>query len=226
MATWVVTGAGRGIGLAIVEELVRCGDRVIATTRDGQPTEGLAALDVQVAALEVNAPLSIAAFGTAVQDMAGPVDFLVNNAGVLASGERFGALDPAACLDSFRVNALGPWLVVEALAARFADGARIANLSSVLGSIGRTQQFGTPSYAMSKAALNMATRQLSLAEPMFGRGIVTAALHPGWVRTDMGGTGAELDVGDAARALVATIRVLDARQSGRLLDRYGKPLPF
>src|SRR5690606_41717373 len=109
----------------------------------------------------------------------GRLDLVLNNAGVLHAGERFGRLEAANFEDSFRTNALGPLLLVQALATRLADGARVANLSSELGSIGSTTRFGTPSYNVGKAAQNMAT--VLLAHALAERGIVVVALPPGWV---------------------------------------------
>lgn len=154
----------------------------------------------------------------------GRLDLLVNNAGVLHSGERFGRLEAANFEDSFRTNALGPLLLAQALAPRLADGAKVANLSSELGSIGSTTRFGTPSYNMSKAAQNMAT--VLLAHALAERGIVVVALHPGWVRTDMGGAKAELDPAEAVAALLRVIAGLGPGDSGRFLDRHGQPLPW
>src|SRR5690606_10013159 len=133
---------------------------------------------------------------------------LVNNAGVLHSGERFGALSLGNLEDAFRTNAAGPLLLTQALAPWLADagpaqdavGARVLNLSSWLGSMARTQRFGTPGYGISKAALNMVT--VLLAHALADRGIVVAAFSPGWVRTDMGGEKAEVDPADAAAGIL------------------------
>ena len=103
------------------------------------------------------------------------IDLLFNNAGVLHSGERFGHVSEANLLDSLRINAVGPFLLVQELAPLLADGARVADLSSQLGSIGRVTRFGTPSYAISKAAQNMATAQL--AQVLAPRGI-EGRMHP------------------------------------------------
>src|SRR3546814_17227143 len=127
----------------------------------------------------------------------GRLDLLVNAAGVLHSGERFGKVSAAILDDSFRTNAAGPLLLTQALAALLADGAKVANLSSELGSITDAGRFGTPSYCIRKAAQNMAS--VLLAHAMHARGIVVAALHPGWVQTDMGGPHAPLPAADPGR---------------------------
>lgn len=224
----LVTGASRGLGFGFVTALLARGDRVVATCRDPGHAHGLARLvgehpgRLHVLPLDVADP---ARHATLAHDLPlvlgedGRLDLLVNNAGVLHTGERFGSLTAANFDDSFRTNATGPLLLAQALAPLLADGARIANVSSELGSIAGTSRFGTPSYALSKAAQNMATRQLALA--LADRGIVVVALHPGWVRTDMGGAQATLAIDDAVAGLLGVIEGLAAGDSGRFLDHAG-----
>jgi NAD(P)-dependent dehydrogenase (short-subunit alcohol dehydrogenase family) len=119
---------------------------------------------------------------------------------------------------------MGPLLLTEALAERLADGARVANLSSVMGSIAQTGEFRSPSYAMAKAAQNMATVQL--AHALAPRGIIVAALHPGWVRTEMGGEKASVAVEDAVAGLLGVIDRLSVADSGHFLDWRGQALPW
>ena len=143
-----------------------------------------------------------------------------------ATGLYFSVVDvpPANLDDSLRTNASGPFLLTQALAERLADGAKIANLSCVLGSIASTQGFGTPTYAMSKAAQNMAT--VLLASALRERGIAVAALHPGWVQTDMGGAGAQITPEESVRGLLKVIDGLRIDDSGHFLDYRGKPVPW
>jgi NAD(P)-dependent dehydrogenase (short-subunit alcohol dehydrogenase family) len=119
---------------------------------------------------------------------------------------------------------MGPFLLTQALAPRLADGARVANITSQLGSIAGTTRFGTPSYDISKAAQNMAT--VLLAAALRDRGIVVAALHPGWVQTDMGGAGATVTPRDSVAGLLRVIGGLKASDSGRFLDWRGESLPW
>src|SRR3546814_6281252 len=102
------------------------------------------------------------------------------------------------CSSDLRTNAAGPLLLTQALAPLLADGARVANLSSELGSITDAGRFGTPSYCISKAAQNMAS--VLLAHALRERGIVVAALHPGWVQPDMGGPHATVPAADTVRS--------------------------
>jgi len=152
------------------------------------------------------------------------LDLLVNGAGVLHSGERFGSVSAVNLDDSFRTNAMGPFLLTQALAPRLADGARVANITSQLGSIANTTRFGTPSYDISKAAQNMATALLAAA--LRERGILVVALHPGWVQTDMGGSGANVTPADSVAGLLRVIGGLKPADSGRFLDWRGQSLPW
>lgn len=231
----LVTGANRGLGLEFVRQLLARGHRVVATCRHPGRATALNALAgehpgrLRVLPLDVSDARSRAELVRELPLLSGddaPVrlDLLVNNAGVLHSGERFGGVAEANLEDSLRTNAIGPFLLAQALAPLLADGARVANLSSQLGSIGRVSRFGTPTYAISKAAQNMATAQLARA--LAPRGIVVVALHPGWVRTEMGGEGAEVAPEDAARGLLDVIEGLGEADNGRFLDWQGQPLPW
>src|SRR5690606_28924216 len=103
-------------------------------------------------------------------------------------------------------------------------GARVLNLSSDLGSIGTITRFGTPSYSMGKAAQNMAT--VLLANALADRGIVVVALHPGWVRTDMGGEGGELEPADAVAALLRPAVGHAVAVRCRCIDRSGETVSW
>lgn len=229
----LVTGANRGLGLAFVRQLLARGDHVIAACRQpGKAAElnllagahpgHLHVLPVDVAAARSRDEL-VRELPLVLGD-GGRLGLLVNNAGVLHGGERFGTLTQQGLEDSFRINAAGPFLLTQALAPLLADGARVANLSSVLGSIASTSRFGTPSYAISKAAQNMATRLL--AQALGARGIVVMALHPGWAQTEMGGAQATLPAQEAVRGLLQVIDGLSAADSGGFRDWRGQALPW
>lgn len=229
----LVTGANRGLGLEFVRQLLARGDRVIATCRQPGRAVDLNTLAgehpgrLHVLPLDVADPKSQAALVgelPLVLDDGGRIDLLVNNAGVLHSGERFGQVKLDVLDDSFRVNAAGPFLLTQALAPLLADNARVANLSSELGSIAGCTRFGTPSYNISKAAQNMAT--VLLGHALRERGIVVVALHPGWVQTSMGGAQATLPAPESARGLLRLIDGLGADDSGRYLDWRGKSLSW
>jgi len=231
----LVTGANRGLGLEFVRQLLARGDRVVATCRHPGRATALNALvgehpgRVHVLPLDVADPRAIAELVRELllldnDDASDRIDLLVNGAGVLHSGERFGKVTAVNIEDSFRTNAMGPFLLTQALAPRLADGARVANITSQLGSIANTTRFGTPSYDISKAAQNMATALLAAA--LRERGIIVVALHPGWVQTDMGGAGATVTPTESVNGLLRVIAGLKEADSGRFLDWRGQPLPW
>lgn len=228
----LVTGANRGLGLEFVRQLLARGDHVVATARQPGRASALNALAgehpgrLRVLPLDVAEPGAIRALAAELPLAGGPpsLRLLVNCAGVLHSGERFGRLDPGVVEGSFRVNAMGPLLLTEALAPMLADGAKVANISSVLGSIGSLRRFGTPSYDISKAAQNMVTALLARA--LADRGIVVLALHPGWAQTDMGGDNATVPVADSVAGLLRVIDSAGPDDSGAFRDWKGNPLPW
>ncbi|MDQ3511466.1 MAG: SDR family oxidoreductase [Pseudomonadota bacterium] len=231
----LVTGANRGLGLEFVRQLLSRGDRVTATARHPGRANELNRLvgehpgQLHVLPLDVASPRSHAELVRELPLLAGgeappPIDLLINNAGVLHSGERFGEVSSENLDDSLRTNASGPFLLTQALAPSLADGATVANISSRLGSIASTGSFSTPTYAISKAALNMAT--VLLARALSDRGITVIALHPGWVRTDMGGASAEIEPSDAVSALLTVIGRASAADNGSFFDRHGAAVPW
>ena len=224
----LVTGANRGLGLAFVRALLARGDRVVAACRHPGKATALNALagehpgKLHVLPLDVASARSRAELVRELPLVAERLDLLVNNAGVLHSGERFGHVEAAVLDDSLQVNAVGPFLLAQALAPALADGGTIANLSSVMGSIASRNEFRSPSYCLSKAAQNMGTVLLAKAP----RGIKVVALHPGWVQTEMGGDSANVSAEASARGLLAVLDGLAAKQSGCFLDWQGQPLPW
>lgn len=226
----LVTGANRGIGLEFVRQLLARGDRVVATCRQPGKATALNALAgeypgrLRVLPLDVASEKSRAELVRELPLVCERIDLLINNAGVLHSGERFGHLSAAHLDDSFRTNASGPLLLTEALAPTLSDGGTVANVSSTLGSIANTGQFGTPSYNISKAAQNMAT--VLLAHALRDRGIKVLALHPGWVQTEMGGDGAQITATASVTGLLQVLDGLTLDDSGRFLDWQGQVQPW
>jgi NAD(P)-dependent dehydrogenase (short-subunit alcohol dehydrogenase family) len=228
----LVTGANRGLGLAFTQQLLARGDRVVATARHPGKATALNALAGEYPGRLHVLPLDVASSKSRdelarelplVLDGA-PLDLLVNNAGVLHSGERWGKLDAAILEDSLRVNAVGPLMLVQAIASQLADGAKVANISTQMASIATRTEFRSPSYSMSKAAQNMATVQL--AKALSARGIAVVALHPGWVRTEMGGASGELTPDESVAGLLQVIDGLRVEDSGRFLDWRGEAVPW
>jgi NAD(P)-dependent dehydrogenase (short-subunit alcohol dehydrogenase family) len=226
----LVTGANRGIGLEFVRQLLARGDRVVAACRQPGKATALNTLTgeypgrLRVLPLDVALEKSRAELVRELPLVCERLDLLVNNAGVLHSGERFGQLSQAPLEDSLRVNALGPLLVTEALAPTLADGARVANVSSMMSSLATRQEFRSPGYCMAKAAQNMATVQL--AHALRPRGIVVLALCPGWVQTDMGGEGAQITPAQSVEGLLRVIDAAGPDDSGRFIDWRGEAMAW
>ena len=230
--TVVVTGANRGLGLEFTRQLLARGDRVVAGCRQPGHADALTELagaypgHVHVVPLDVAEERSRAAFVAEVAATHPAIDLLVNNAGVLPSGERFGHLEAAVLEHTLRVNAVAPLMLAQAMAPLLARGRRprVFNISSRLGAMTLATSFGTPSYAISKAALNMATVQMAHALAPLGIGVLAAS--PGWVRTEMGGDKAPLTARESVHDL---LEMLDRRQdlgAGEFVDRNGEPLPW
>jgi NAD(P)-dependent dehydrogenase (short-subunit alcohol dehydrogenase family) len=222
--SWLVTGANRGIGLAFARELSRRGDGVIATARQPEKARELAALPARVEQLDVADLESVARLA---RRLAGePLDVLINNAAAGDEGPRFERLSMEYLERSLRVNAVGPAAVTQALLPNLRAGGRraVINLSSGLGSISTNESGGWIAYRASKAALNQLTR--TIAAELRRERFVCVAMSPGWVRTDMGGPGAELSPDDSVAAMLKVIDRLSSTDTGRFLDRFGKDVPW
>ncbi|MFO0560171.1 MAG: SDR family oxidoreductase [Polyangiales bacterium] len=221
----IVTGAGRGIGLELTRQLLARGDRVTATARD--PNVGsLAELKRQhgdhlrVLALDVSDAASIDAFAKALDGEA--VDVLINNAAISGNQGALNSLEMDDALKVYATNAVGPVLLTRALRGNLRKGtdARVAHITSGMGSISENTSGGWYAYRMSKAALNMASKCLALE---FEReGILSAVINPGWVKTDMGGSGAPTEVNESAEGILRVIDSLTAPRSGAFLDYRGE----
>jgi len=220
MGAWVVTGANRGIGLALCEQLRGRGESVVAACRRSSP-----ALDGLGCRVAEGVELTRHDAGLVLERALpqGAVDVLVCNAGVLRR-ESVDSLDLDGARLQFEVNALGPLRVISALLPRLRTGARIGLVSSRAGSIGDGPSGGMYGYRMSKAALNMAGA--NLAHELAPRGIHVAVLHPGFVRTEMTGGAGTIAPAESAAGLIARLDELDAARSGRFFHENGDELPW
>ncbi|GAB3015329.1 hypothetical protein GCM10027098_07220 [Bowmanella dokdonensis] len=151
------------------------------------------------------------------------IDVLINNAGVLGR-EDFDNPDPASIEHQFRVNALGPLLVTQHLSSNLSKGARVAMITSRMGSMADNGSGGYYGYRMSKAALNAAG--VSMARDLAGRGIAVALLHPGYVQTEMVNHGGDVSAEDAAAGLIKRIDALGPDNSGSFWHANGESLPW
>ena len=216
----LVTGANRGIGLALCRQLAERGREVIAVCRTSSPA--LDALGVRVeAGVDVTSDDAVAALRRRLEGVT--LAELVCNAGILREDD----LDDVAFDDvraQFEVNALGPLRVVKALRPNLRKGAKVALITSRMGSIGDNGSGGSYGYRMSKAALNAAG--MSLARDLGSSGIAVAILHPGYVRTDMTGGSGHTDPPRAAADLIARIDGLRLENTGTFWHANGEVLPW
>lgn len=222
--TVLITGANRGIGLEMARQFSERGYVVIGTARKPDEATDLKALKVQVEQLDVIDSASVSALARRLDGV--PIDLLVNNAGVGGqTAGSFAAVDFDKVAHTFDVNSLGPMRVTQALLPNLeaGEGRTIVQITSVMGSIEQNGG-GFFGYRASKAALNMLNK--SLAVELGKQGFVCVALHPGWVKTRMGGAGAPVEPEDSVAGILEVIDGLTPDDNGRFLDYQGKTIPW
>ncbi len=236
MATWLITGANRGIGLEYVRQLAKTGESVIATARKPEQASELQALAntstrVRIEELNLEDRSSVTALGERLGDVA--IDVLLNNAGLYG-----GSWDDSAHRQSndnmdydlweqiMRVNVLAPFQMVQVLRANLSAGQRklIINMSSDLGSIANNTQGQSYAYRSSKAALNMVTKGLSVE--LADQGMTVISMAPGWTQTDLGGTSAQWPVEESVANQLKVIAGLSSQDNGRFIDLLGRSVPW
>jgi NAD(P)-dependent dehydrogenase (short-subunit alcohol dehydrogenase family) len=230
MTTILITGSNRGIGLEFVRQYAREGANIIACCREPAKAKELRSIadasggKVRVMDLDVSSADSIAAL---THDLNGtPIDILINNAGISGPGQQGSdKIDPEGWLETFRVNTVGPVLVAQALHENLQKG-REKKLVAITSMMGSTENHGGGMYAYrsSKAALNNAMR--GLAREWAQDGMAVGILHPGWVRTDMGGKNAAVAPEDSVSGLRRQIENLNLKSSGRYVDYAGEALAW
>jgi NAD(P)-dependent dehydrogenase (short-subunit alcohol dehydrogenase family) len=219
MTTTLITGCNRGIGLELARQLHDRGDTVIGVCRNA--SSELAALGIRlIDGVDVSDGPSVQRLHSALGDE--PIDVLINNAGILRR-DSFGEIDYEEMLEQYRVNALGPLRVTEALAGNLHKGSKVAIITSRVGSIDDNGSGGNWGYRASKTAVNMIGT--NLMHEMKPRGIAVALLHPGLVATDMTG-GHGIPTANSARGLIARIDELDLENSGGFWHAEGFRLPW
>jgi NAD(P)-dependent dehydrogenase (short-subunit alcohol dehydrogenase family) len=224
--TMIVTGASRGIGLEMCRVLATRGDRVIATARATTPAlaELASAHGVEVMELEVTDAGSINALAKRLSGR--PIDALINNAGVSSTAKSISELTMEELQRVFAINASAPMLVAAALLPNLRLGARkvVMNISSQLASIANNKGGSTYPYRASKTALNQLT--VCMANELRADGFCCVCVHPGWVKTDMGGPNAPLLPPESAGYLIRLLDGLTPAKSGSFLNYDGATMPW
>jgi len=231
----LITGANRGLGLELTRQYLERGDQVVAASRQPEAARELQALRRQyperlvLLALDVTDDASIAAAAQAAAQAIEGLDVLINNAGVYQPGgetQHLGQLTAAAATETFRINAVGPLLVAQALLPllRAGDKGRIVSISSGLGSLTWKASGDPYHYSASKAALNMYMR--SLAAEVGHQGILSVVVDPGWMRTGMGGDHATQEPADSARGIIRLAEQLHAEENGSFVTWQNQPVPW
>lgn len=229
--TVFVTGANRGIGLEIVRQYAEAGSSVIACCRaPGRATElqeiaAAAEGRVRVLALEVTDAAQVAQ--VAAQLKGTPIDILLNIAGVIGQDDdAFGRVDEACWLETLRVNTIAPLKIMEALADNVAASRRklMAATSSKMGSMSDNRSGGYYGYRSSKAALNAVMK--SAAIDLRPRHVCVIVLHPGWVKTAMGGPDAEITPRESVHGMRRIWERVTLQDSGRFFDVDGSEIPW
>jgi len=224
MPTVLITGASRGLGLEFARQYAADGWRVHACCREPGGAVTAISGDVVCHALDVTDTAAIAALDAALKGEA--LDLLVNNAGIMGRGQKLGRIDADGWDTVLRVNAIAPIMLSEALLPnlRKVTGAKIAMLTSRMGSIADNTSGGMYAYRSSKAALNAAAHSLAL--DLADDGIPVVLLHPGWVRTDMGGPNGQIDAPEAVTGLRHIIADLKMADSGAFYAYDGRQIPW
>ncbi len=225
MPTLFITGANRGIGLALLRIFAADGWRIHACYRQPDKAKALKAVAgaIRLHRVDVTDGLRVASLARELADEA--IDVLVNNAGIYGPRTGFSETDYDDWLKVLAVNTLAPLRLVERFVEHVGRSERklVINVSSRMGSISQNSG-GAYIYRSSKAALNAVTKGLSA--DLAARGITVVAVHPGWVQTDMGGAGADIPAETSAAGLRQVIEGLSAKQSGRFLNYDGEEIPW
>lgn len=225
MKNILITGANRGIGLKFAE-ILSANNNIYATARDITNADDLKKFDnTELLELDLLNKDSIKSFCSELKDI--PLDMIINNAGIFQDEQMEETiLDPELWLDEIMINAIGPVVLSQKLKENIMSGndKKIIFISSQMGSIDDNYSGGYYFYRTSKSALNSAAKSLSI--DWKADGISVLMLHPGWVRTDMGGSNAKLDIDTSVRKMLDVINSLDMGKTGTFLNYEGKKLEW
>lgn len=223
-STFLVTGATRGIGLEFARQLSQRGDDVLATARDPKNAGELTSFRLSIGGLDVSEPISIEGLTEALAGR--PIDVLINNAGVGSPTKSINDCTADELQRVFMINSVAPMLVAKAVLPSLRLGSRkqIVNISSQLASITNNTGGSSYAYRASKTALNQLNK--SLANELGPEGFTCVVVHPGWVRTDMGGANAPIVPADSVKLLLKLIDALTPADNGKFFNNDGTVLPW
>lgn len=230
MATVLITGTNRGLGLEFVKHFLGRSDTVIATCRDSSSATELQALaanneNLSLKNLDVSDEQSMAAFATELKDT--PIDVFINNAGVYGPRDaNFGNVGSSEWEQVIRVNAIAPMLLTQLIIGSLRQGTekKLVYVTSKMGSIDDNKGGGSYIYRSSKTALNSVVKSLSV--DLACEGFSVAVVHPGWVRTDMGGPNGLIDVQTSVSGMLAIIDGLSPDNAGDFFNYDGSLIPW
>jgi len=225
----LVTGANRGLGFEHVRQLLSRGWTISACVRDPSRAAGLKALDPGDGRLRVHAydAADLSAPERLASEITAPIDILFANAGVMGPQDQsFGSAASDGMIETLRINSVAPLALAEAFADQVAASQMkvIALQSSRMGSIADNDSGGRYAYRASKAALNAVGKSLSV--DLKDKGVIVLVLHPGWVRTDMGGPNGLLTTTESVDGQLDLIARANAAMSGRFFHVSGEDLPW
>lgn len=226
MPTVMITGAGRGLGLEFAREYAAEGWTVIGTVRQPTGAEELKKIGgkVEIASLDVTDFAAIKKLGKSLHDR--PIDILINNAGVIGTDRNLGDLEGERWMTTLRINTVAPLLIAQALLSNLKAGKdkKAIFLTSLMGSIDDNSSGRYYDYRASKAGLNAAVK--SFAIDTKGDGITAIVVHPGWVKTDMGGPNAPTDATASVGGIRKVIAKLKPSDSGEFFGYDGRKLKW
>ena len=226
MATWVITGGNRGIGKEFILQLIQENHTIITGVRNPEQMDFEHEL-LSVFKLDVSNTKSVTEFAKSVSQKTDQVNVLINNAGRMdGRWQVIGEVDPDVSLEVLNVNTIGPLRVTQALwpLLEATGQSKVANITSLMGSIEDCQSGRSYAYRTSKTGLNMITKILSV-EGM-DADISVSCYHPGWVLTDMGGERAPVLPQESVKGLIELIEMQTLERSGRFFEYTGVELPW
>ena len=230
MATILVTGANRGLGIEFVEQYLNEGYEVIATYRNENSSMDLIEMgnersNLKLLQLDVSSKKSLNSFAKNLGNL--PIDIFINNAGVYGPrNSSFGNVDEENWIPAIKVNAIAPILLTQLIIKNIRAGAdkKLIYITSKMGSIDDNKGGGAYVYRSSKTALNSVVKSLSV--DLENEGMTVALIHPGWVKTDMGGPNAIIDREISVRGMTEVISNLDISSTGNFYNYDGSIIPW